>query len=231
MTALALLVAQLAACCTGDYVATYSRPGDEPYGLEVLGLQVRISEAGIGGSYAAIPGPEPDFDGTPCPDEPQCYDVRDSFSRRGRIRVARLGETDRIALRFELLDDSDLPRRANDVWDAGFVLSPQTSSRAGGAPLPAGCAPRFWAEPPACLGEAYHVADAVLNDVYREVRDTVPRQTFAQIRARQRQWIRDRDASCGSARRATAAWAAGVAETLCLHDETVRQTAVLRRHL
>lgn len=222
------------ACCTGSYATSWvsseeNAPGGAGYPQEVS-MSVTIRENELGGSYAAVPGPAPDFGGTSCPGVAGCYDVTDSFANRGRAFVSSVGTAGQVAVRFEV-DHVETPDRIGSFfWERTFVLDPVRPGEAhatdGRFRWPASCRPGGEVE---CVLAQHEEEDRTLNEAYRRAQERLSTGAFRRLRVRQRQWIRDRDAVCRSARVASAPWAAELAENLCLFDQTQRRVHVLRR--
>ena len=228
MTSLSLLL--VLSCCAGSYSASWSAPdGSLPGGVaspREVAIQVEIESAGLGGSYAAVPGPAPGFDGTPCPDIPDCYDVTDSFWNRGRAFVSPVGRTGQIAVRFEVSQVETPDRIGSFFWGKTFVLSseetePETELFSWPAMCPSGGGVE-------CVRASYADEDLALNAAYGRARERLPARVSRDLRERQRRWIGDRDATCSAARRASAQWAGELAEVLCLRNQTQRRTYVLQ---
>ena len=189
-------------------------------------MHVEVGTTQLGGSFAAVPGPAPDFGGASCPDVSDCYDVTDSFWNRGRAFVSPVGRTGQVAVRFEVVHAETPDRIGSFFWGKTFVLSPEGAGSSGG--------PFAWPElcPPGggieCVRASYADEDSALNAAYRRARKRLPARSFRDLRERQRRWIEDRDAVCGAARRTSALWAGELVESLCLYDQTRSRTYVLQ---
>ena len=225
MPVVPLLPVVLSACCLGSFASSWTTPDDraergDP--LEVM-LRVEVSADGLDGSYAAVPGPAPDFDGEPCPSVADCYDVTDSFFNRGRAYLGPVGGTGQVAVRFEASHVETPGRIGSFFWGGTYVLDPDPAERAYPAGLFA------WPDlcPPGsglgCLGLAYADEDLVLNAAYARARERLTPERFAELRTEQRAWIGERDATCRAAAGASVAWVAEAAEALCLYDQTRRR--------
>ena len=228
MTVSVLLLALT--CCTGSYSASWDAPDDSlPGGVAFpaeVSMRVEIGAAELGGSYAAVPGPAPDFGGTSCPDVSNCFEVTDSFWNRGRAFVSPVGRTGQVAVRFEVVHVETPDRIGSFFWGKTFVLNPEGAGPADELfEWPGMCPPGGSVE---CVRASYVDEDIALNAAYRRARKRLPARSFQDLRARQRRWIGVRDSVCSTSRRASAPWVGELVETLCLNDQTRRRTYVLQ---